>query len=123
MSFQIIWNGIQHFAKNMCPTQCEIIDYDIRLSKLAKNSVSNSLIKKTMFFVSYATTKVKIEEEYTLMGTNAIISATGGSLGLFLGFSCYGAIWNVFEMLKKAANSIFSSNMKKAKAGNGRRRR
>ena len=72
-----------------------------------------------MFYAGYASPKVKIEEEYTLMGTNAIISATGGSLGLFLGFSCYGAIWNIFEFLKKAFNFIFPSNWKKAKGGNG----
>ena len=31
---------------------------------------------------------VLIEEEYLLMDFNAIVSAVGGSLGLFLGFSC-----------------------------------
>ena len=31
---------------------------------------------------------VLIEEEYLLMDLNAIVSAVGGSLGLFLGFSC-----------------------------------
>lgn len=54
----------------------------------------------------YASPKVKIEEEYTLMGTTAIISATGGSLGLFLGFSCYGAVWNIIEMVETIFNSI-----------------
>ena len=99
---------------------CESIEYDIRLSKLGKNSKTFSQTKETMFYAGYASPKVKIEEEYTLMGTNAIISATGGSLGLFLGFSCFGAVWKFFEMLKKAFNSIFASNKKKAKAGNGR---
>ncbi len=31
---------------------------------------------------------VLVEEEYLLMDFNAIVSAVGGSLGLFLGFSC-----------------------------------
>ncbi len=30
-----------------------------------------------------------------LMDFAAIISATGGSLGLFLGLSCYGVVWEV----------------------------
>ena len=34
------------------------------------------------------------------MGVNAIISATGGSLGLFLGLSCYGVVWKLFEWLE-----------------------
>ena len=86
---------------------------------MGKNSKTFSQTKETMFYAGYASPKVKIEEEYTLMGTNAIISATGGSLGLFLGFSCFGAIWNIFGLLKKAFNSIVPFNRKKAKAGNG----
>ena len=62
---------------------------------------------------------MKIEEEYTLMGPTAIISATGGSLGLFLGFSCYGAIWNVFEMLETVFNSLLMTGGKR-KAKNSR---
>ena len=61
----------------------------------------------------YESPKVKIEEEYTLMGTTAIISATGGSLGLFLGFSCYGAVWNIFGMVETIFNSIFMFGGKK----------
>ena len=81
---------------------CENIHYDISLSNMGKNAAYTiDYENKTMLFVKYASSKVKIEEEYTLMGTNAIISATGGSLGLFLGFSCYGAIWDIFEMLEK----------------------
>ena len=93
------------------------------MSKLGKNSKSELETNETVFYARYASPKVKIEEEYTLMGTNAMISATGGSLGLFLGFSCFGAVWKIFEMLKKAFNSIFASNKKKAKAGNGRGKR
>ena len=86
---------------------------------MGKNSKTFSQTNETMFYATYASSKVMIEEEYTLMGTNAIISATGGSLGLFLGFSCFGAIWNIFGLLKKAFNSIVPFNRKKAKAGNG----
>ena len=124
MSFQVIWKNIQRKAKYNCPTLCENIEYDIRLSKLGKNSKQYSLRNGTMLYARYASPKVKIEEEYTLMGTNAIISATGGSLGLFLGFSCFGAIWNIFEMLKKVFDSILPSHKKKkTKAGYGYRKR
>ena len=123
MSFQVIWKNIQRKAKYNCPTLCENIEYDIRSSKLGKNSKTYSLWDGTMLYARYASPKVKFQEEYTLMGTNAIISATGGSLGLFLGFSCFGAVWNIFELLKKVLNSIFPSQKKKAKAGNGYRKR
>ena len=62
-----------------------------------------------MLYAMYASPKVKIEEEYMLMGTIAMISATGGSLGLFLGFSCYGAIWNIFEIAETVFHTIFMS--------------
>ena len=89
------------------------------MSKLGKNSLGMPGYEdKTLLYAKYASPKVKIEEEYTLMGATAIISATGGSLGLFLGFSCYGAIWNIFEMIEPVFNSIFiSGSKKKAMAG------
>ena len=107
MSFQIIWIHIQQNYKDHCPTLCENIEYDIRSTKLGKNSMTAPRFwNGTVLYARYASPKVKIEDEYTLMGTNAIISATGGSLGLFLGFSCFGAVWNIFEMLKKVFYSI-----------------
>ena len=45
---------------------------------------------------------VTVEEEYRLFDTVAIISATGGSLGLFLGLSGYSVIWTGFEWLEAA---------------------
>ena len=55
------------------------------------------------------------------MGVNAIISATGGSLGLFLGLSCYGVAWKVLETLKCAFKSLVevAGERRKAKAGPG----
>ena len=94
---------------------CESFIYDTTFSKLGKNSMTAE--NKTMLYVKYASPKVKIEEEFTLMGANAIISATGGSLGLFLGLSCYGTVWNFFQMVENAYNYILTFwRMKKTKA-------
>ena len=101
-----------------CPILCEKVEYGTTMTKFGKNSMINE--NKTMLYARYASPKVKIEEEYTLMGANAIISATGGSLGLFLGLSCYGAVWTVFETVEAACNHILSLlRLKKAKARNG----
>ena len=105
---------------------CENIEYSIVLSKFGKNALQGSAGNedKTILYAKYASSKVKIEEEYSLMGANAIVSATGGSLGLFLGFSCYGAIWNIFEMIETLFNSIFMSDRKKkVRNRNGWRKR
>ena len=96
--------GIQKYANQHCPALCENIEYDLRVPKMGENAMSTLSKNQTLFFVRYASQKVKVEEEYTLMGTNAIISATGGSLGLFLGFSCYGTIMSVFGVIKKFFN-------------------
>ena len=52
---------------------------------------------KTSFWAMFNQPYFTIEEEYILFDTIAIISATGGSLGLFLGLSCYNVIWTAFE--------------------------
>ena len=121
----MIFTHINSYAREGCPILCENIVYDKRYSKLGINSLGRKdQVDKTVIYAKYASTKVKIEEEYTLMGATAIISATGGSLGLFLGFSCFGAIWNIFEMVETVFNSIFvTSKKKKAKNCNGWRKR
>ena len=50
----------------------------------------------------YNLPKIKIEEEYTLMDAAGIITATGGSLSIFVGLSCYGFVWKVFEWLEES---------------------
>ena len=105
---QILWVHLNNHTNEDCPVLCDNVKYDSRLSKLGKNALSDKEnINKTMLYAMYASPKVKIEEEYMLMGTIAMISATGGSLGLFLGFSCYGAIWNIFEMAEAAFHPLF----------------
>ena len=93
--------------KRGCPILCKNEEYHIRYFRVGQNLASSeNAINKTMVFAKFNTPRIKIEEEYTLMGTNAIISATGGSLGLFLGLSCYGVVWKLIEMLERATNSL-----------------
>ena len=60
----------------------------------------------TTIYTKYSSPKINIEKEYTIMGVNAIISATGGSLGLFLGLSCYGVAWKLLVKAEVVINSI-----------------
>ena len=121
VEFQMVFKHIFNHSELGCPILCENIVYDKRYSKMGKNSLGNKdHPDKSVLYVVYNSPKVKIEEEYTLMGLTAIISATGGSLGLFLGFSCYGAIWSIFEVLETVFNSILKSGKRKrANTGNG----
>ena len=77
---------------------CKYVNYEISTPISGKNYMEFD--NKTTLTVRYASPKVKIEKEYNLMGVNAIISATGGSLGLFLGLSCYGVAWTILEKVE-----------------------
>ena len=111
-----MWPTIDTEIQVGCPILCENVEYHLRLSKMGRNLVSFEGYKNsTIFFAKYNTPKVKIEEEYTLMGVNAIISATGGSLGLFLGLSCYGVVWKLVKMLEGTCHSNQSKKRVDAK--------
>ena len=77
---------------------CENVQYQITNPRLGQNLLWKN--NKTILIAKKNSPFIMIEEEYTLMGVNAIISATGGSLGLFLGLSCYGVVWKLFEWLE-----------------------
>ena len=54
---------------------------------------------------AYSSDEIKIEEETLMIGTSSYIGSVGGSLGLFLGFSCFTylscCIQKVFELCDK----------------------
>ena len=108
--FQISLSVLESDKEIGCPIMCENIEYQITNQKLGKNiRLGNQLYNnKTFFFAKKNSNIVKIEEQYTLMGPSAIISATGGSLGLFLGLSCYGIVWKLFKGVEATYNLLRS---------------
>ena len=46
-------------------------------------------------YFTWAEDSILVREEYLLMDFGAIVSAVGGSLGLFLGFSCLDFILRI----------------------------
>ena len=110
MSFQVTLSVLEIAQDIECPIMCENVEYHITNPKLGKNIQLRN--NKTIFLAKKNSHWVKIEEEFTLMGVNAIISATGGSLGLFLGLSCYGVVWKIIEWLEVAYNFVKSKTTK-----------
>ena len=102
-----MYDAINVYAKERCPLLCENVEYHIRTPTSGSNYME--VVNKTTLWVFFSGPKIKIEEEYVLMGTNAIISATGGSLGLFLGLSCYGVAWKILEKVGTAFSSLIRS--------------
>ena len=84
----------------ICPKRC--IHEKFSFTKVNMGTNFMSAVNKTSFMAQFNKPYVTIEEEYLLFDTVAIISATGGSLGLFLGLSCYSTILTGFEWLKEA---------------------
>ena len=98
-----------------CPYPCSETVYAVTprrdASILNKDSIS-------CLFVYYKTTTLKVFDEYLLYDTNAIISAIGGSLGLFLGFSCFQAVRRSLRV-----HSVYKWARRKRRRGMSRIRR
>ena len=78
---------------------CSIVLHRADLSNTGLNHCFNC--NQSTLWALYNNPYVGIEKEYVLMDLAAIISAIGGALGLFLGFSCFGVAWDAFEWLEK----------------------
>ena len=67
-----------------------------------------TLVNRSNIAIYYENTDTIVSEEMLLYDLNSIVSAVGGSLGLFLGFSCFQvALWMlgcVSKMCKKYQN-------------------
>ena len=73
----------------------------MRGSVLQRSTVAlMSAVNKISLWAQFNRPYVTVKEEYILFDTVAIISATGGSLGLFLGLSCYSMILTGFEWVE-----------------------
>ena len=108
LQFQsLVSDVIKNRTELGCPTPCNTHEYRLTKSSLGTNT--NVYRGKMTLFPFYNLPKIKIEEEYTLMDAAAIITATGGSLSLFVGLSCYGFVWRTFEWLEGSYRSRVSS--------------
>ena len=67
-----------------CPQPCTTDHFSVTEKENPFFGNSN----QTVLYFYWDNLDVLVEEEYLLMDWNAIVAAVGGSLGLFLGFSC-----------------------------------
>lgn len=87
-----------------CPSPCLYVEYSLTRSLMGTSTCVD--MNRTSFWPYYSEGSIKIQEEYRLMDLGAIISATGGSLGLFLGFSCYGMAWDLLGWLETLCDAV-----------------
>ncbi len=85
-----------------CPKAC----HSTRFIPKKREDITKDTGNFTYYYVYYQTTRVLVYEEYLLFDFGSIVSAVGGSLGLFLGFSCW-------QMVKEASGflNMFSKKL------------
>ena len=86
-----------------CPSPCTTEHVNI---KDRDSPILASNYSETEVFIFWESLEVLIEEEYLLFDFNAIVSAVGGSLGLFLGFSCLDFL---LHLMAKIENVTFKN--------------
>lgn len=79
-----------------CPVSCVTRRNDVMIREDATKDMGNF----TSIYVFYRSSTVTVVEEYRLFDFNAIVAAVGGSLGLFLGFSCWQFVLSTAEVLE-----------------------
>ena len=54
----------------------------------------------------YSTTEVKVTHQELLINFSTFVSAVGGNLGLFIGFSFLGVFSSLFDLIKLVCNRV-----------------
>lgn len=81
-----------------CPKPCDVIYYTASTT-VTKQFGGNT----TWIYVAFETLHTSLEEEVPLYDEISMISAVGGSLGLFLGFSFLEISYNLIRLLQNRA--------------------
>ena len=107
------------FSEEVCKKPCRSEEYSF-IHRVTPLDVDADYERTAIFAAYWDTTDVETRHEHVLYDLNSIIASIGGSMGLFLGFSCYQFIvWlvdKVEELLvrvNKKAKFRKKSNFKK----------
>ena len=100
----IIWQGIWHPQNYHTYRKCWK-PKTTRLFKPKPKIGSKPYGDKMLLWFKASSDEILVKEEQYVIGTTALIGSVGGSLSLFLGFSCYtyfsSMIDGIFELFRK----------------------
>ena len=71
-------------------------------SKVIITRPSKKFSDEIFLWFKYSTDQLEINEEVPILGVTTLIGSVGGSLGLFLGFSCYEYLTNFINRIANA---------------------
>lgn len=110
MSNHLVLNIIEKSERKSI-TGCKPECAQIRYMYNARQEVIGPHEEEVAFmFLFFESTVYSIFEEYVLYDENTIIAAVGGSLGLFLGLSCFQAVQMLTNCSKKAIENHCSTS-------------
>ena len=96
-----------------CSVPCSTWYYPYSVKDYNPKSVQSLLgndsgLDSNRFWMTFVSNRVKVTEEYVVYDFNGILAAMGGSLGLFLGFSCFDFLLIMQNLLlqRKAERSV-----------------
>ena len=95
----MIHRNLEHPWKMNCPHSCRFTTYQIHQRRDIVRWDYHPNYTEIGFF--YEDTNVAISSEYVLYDFNAIVTSVGGSLGLFLGFSCWQFICKLIDVFDR----------------------
>ena len=78
-----------HFGRCLRPANALAFKSKVILTRPSKNNTN-----EIMVWFKYSTDQLEVKEEVPILGFTTFIGSIGGSLGLFLGFSCYDYLTN-----------------------------
>ena len=73
---------------------------NVREGTLSVKEIPGTPGNESMIAIYFSSLDSSISREITLFGPTSIIASVGGSLGLFLGFSCLDATLSIVERVK-----------------------
>lgn len=88
---------------NSCPKACTTYS-----KELVARGIKHDLSSTAILSISFSNNQIHIKEECYLFGFSDILVAFGGSLGLFLGFSCFQCGTTIIEGFSKLYRKIMS---------------
>ena len=89
----------------ICPKPCEEISFKTTIKSVPTYSTYTVIVMK------YEENRIDVLEEYLIFDLNAIVSAVGGSLGLFLGFSFFQFGSMLMTNLKTLLYKLFTRHL------------
>ena len=106
-----------HQKMNHFSEKCEVPKYDVKIQTWGPKALGlypdikpNQIKDEQWPYIFYDSTNVTYYQQIPILSFWGFLSSAGGSLGLFLGFSCYSFLSTFVEYLKAKFSIPYGTN-------------